>query len=335
MTDHLTETQTDYRTKAPRGIRSNLPERAISPACYIVFDLEWNQCPYGKDRSVKELPFEIIDIGAVKLDADRQVVDTFHCFVKPQVYRTLHFRTRDVIGISLRELRKGLPFPEAAREFLLWCGHDYIFCTWGDQDVLEFQRNLAYYGMLDELPGPIFFEDAQKLFAISFEERGKRRSLAFAAEYLDLEDERGYHRAYDDAVYTAKVVQQLPERPLHYDYSIDCFQYPEKKEEEIRLFYDGYEKYISRDFPSKEAAMRDREVTALRCVFCGKNAKRLLKWTAKGGRHYVAVAECPEHGFLFGRIRVKPTGADTFYFEKITRKCDEAEAAEELAAHGK
>ena len=35
---------------------------------YIVFDLEWNQCPYGKDRENKRLPFEIIEFGAVKLD---------------------------------------------------------------------------------------------------------------------------------------------------------------------------------------------------------------------------------------------------------------------------
>ena len=26
---------------------------------YIVFDLEWNQCPYGKERENKRLPFEI------------------------------------------------------------------------------------------------------------------------------------------------------------------------------------------------------------------------------------------------------------------------------------
>lgn len=35
---------------------------------YIVFDLEWNQSPEGKKGSDKKLPFEIIEIGAVKLD---------------------------------------------------------------------------------------------------------------------------------------------------------------------------------------------------------------------------------------------------------------------------
>ena len=44
---------------------------------YIVFDLEWNQCPYGKDRENKRLPFEIIEFGAVKLDENREVIDKF------------------------------------------------------------------------------------------------------------------------------------------------------------------------------------------------------------------------------------------------------------------
>ncbi len=322
------------RRTPPKGIRSNLPDRKIVPSYYIVFDLEWNQCPYGKGRENKSLPFEIIDIGAVKLDRDLNVIDIFHQFVRPTVYRTLHYRTRDVIGISRRELDSGMLFPDAARAFFRWCGRDYIFCTWGDQDLLELQRNLSYYGLLGLLPGPVFFEDAQKLFAIAFEDRQKRRSLAYAAEHLSIAQTREFHRAYDDAAYTALVVQKLPLRVLQYDYSIDCYQHPMKKEEEIRLFYDRYEKYISREFPSKESAMHDKEVTALRCIVCGRNVKRLLRWTAKGGRHYIAVGKCANHGYAYGRIRVKFTEDGDLYVEKITRTAEEAEAAAELGLHG-
>ena len=28
---------------------------------YVIFDLEWNQCPYGKGKENPKLPFEIID----------------------------------------------------------------------------------------------------------------------------------------------------------------------------------------------------------------------------------------------------------------------------------
>ena len=34
---------------------------------YIVFVLEWNQSAEGKECSVEHMPFEIIEIGAVKI----------------------------------------------------------------------------------------------------------------------------------------------------------------------------------------------------------------------------------------------------------------------------
>ena len=42
---------------------------------YIVFDLEWNQSPGGKRWSNSQLPFEIIEIGAVKLNEKKEIVD--------------------------------------------------------------------------------------------------------------------------------------------------------------------------------------------------------------------------------------------------------------------
>ena len=45
---------------------------------YIVLDLEWNQSPNGKEDSVEHLPFEIIEIGAVKLDEGFRQKGEFH-----------------------------------------------------------------------------------------------------------------------------------------------------------------------------------------------------------------------------------------------------------------
>ncbi len=47
----------------------------------------------------KRLPFEIIEIGAVKLDENRNILDSFQQFIKPAVYRKLHFRTREILDI--------------------------------------------------------------------------------------------------------------------------------------------------------------------------------------------------------------------------------------------
>ena len=40
---------------------------------FIVLDLEWNQSPAGKEGSMNRLPFEIIEIGAVKLNKNLQI----------------------------------------------------------------------------------------------------------------------------------------------------------------------------------------------------------------------------------------------------------------------
>ena len=75
---------------------------------YIVFDLEWNQCPYGKERENRRLPFEILEIGAVKLDENRKIVDSFQEVIKPAVYKKLHFRTREILDLDARVLYLGL-----------------------------------------------------------------------------------------------------------------------------------------------------------------------------------------------------------------------------------
>ena len=58
--------------------------------------------------------------------------------------------------------------------------------TWGDQDVMELQRNMKYYNLLKLMPGPVHYYDVQKLFSIKFEDGISRRSLEYATDYLQL-----------------------------------------------------------------------------------------------------------------------------------------------------
>lgn len=86
---------------------------------YIVFDLEWNQCPYGKGQENERIPFEIIEIGAVKLNSERQIIDQYQVLIQPRVYKKLHHRTREIIQMDMKLLeREGIPFYRAVKEFL-------------------------------------------------------------------------------------------------------------------------------------------------------------------------------------------------------------------------
>ena len=73
---------------------------------YIVFDLEWNQNPDGRRHPDSRLPFEIIEIGAVKLNEKREIVDTFQCLIKPKVYHWIHDSIHEVIHVYYHELEK-------------------------------------------------------------------------------------------------------------------------------------------------------------------------------------------------------------------------------------
>ena len=178
---------------------------------YIVFDLEWNQCPYGKEKENKKLPFEIIEIGAVKLDENRNVIDSFQEIVKPVVYHRLHFRTKEILGITSNRLEEGIPFKAAVKKFLEWCGTDVKFCTWGSADLVELQRNLKYYRMLSLLKGPVFYYDVQKLFGLIYENEKTTRSLEYAIDFLKMDKGDTFHQALNDAHYTAEILKKIPE----------------------------------------------------------------------------------------------------------------------------
>jgi inhibitor of KinA sporulation pathway (predicted exonuclease) len=299
---------------------------AVFPMNYIVFDLEWNQSPRGKAGEVKRLPFEIIEIGAVKLDENRKFVDTYQQVIRPVVYRTLNYRTKEIVHIDKEELDNGKSFPDAAREFLAWAGHDSIFCVWGNVDLPEFQRNLKYYHMLHLLKGPLHYYDVQKLFAVQYEELSSRRSLEYGTDYLHIEKDENFHRALADATYTAKIFQTIDmDVVLAYD-SIDVYQNPKSKTEEIHTVYNGYSEYISREFPDKETAMKDPEVTSTYCCMCGKKSRKRIRWFSVNSRYYYSIAECPEHGLLLARIRMKHTDEDKIFVIKDIRRCSAAEA---------
>ena len=151
---------------------------------YIVLDLEWNQSS-SPEQENKEIPFEIIEIGAVKLDSNKQMIGEFNELIRPSIYNEMHKITRNLIHLQMSELKRGKPFIDVASRFLKWCETDIIFCTWGPLDLTELQRNMAYYRMKSLSDGPLPFLDVQKLFSISCEDGKSRRSLEYAVDFLD------------------------------------------------------------------------------------------------------------------------------------------------------
>ena len=286
---------------------------------YIILDLEWNQSSTGREPEVATLPFEIIEIGAIKLNHERIMISEFSQLIRPTVYRQMHRITSKLIHMRMEELERGKPFTQVVGDFLRWCGEDYIFCTWGPLDLTELQRNLRYYGMEPLAKGPIAFLDVQKLFSIAYEDRKSRRALEWAVDYLEIEKDIPFHRAFSDAYYTAKVLAAISDVEVLKNVSYDVFNPPSCREEEIKVEFDTYFKYISRIFPDKTAALADREVSSSKCYLCRRNLRKKVKWFTPNGRHYYCIAYCEKHGYLKCKIRIRKTEDGQVYVVKTSR----------------
>lgn len=294
---------------------------------YIVLDLEWNQSPYGKSGEQKSLPFEILEIGAIKLNENREIVDRYEGLVRPQVYKDLHFETQKIIKTELSEYTQtGRIFSVVAREFLKWCGEDPMFCTWGTLDLMELQRNMKYYGISYLLKGPIKYYDVQKLFSYAYEDRKIRRTLEYAVEFLNIPENEPFHRAVHDAFYTAKVFQKIDMETFSLFYSIDAYETPKTPEEEIYAYYDNYSKYISREFATREEAMADRNVNGCKCCICGRNLRKKIRWFSVQSGSYLSLSACFRHGFMRGKLKFKKTDEDRWYAVKIMKKITREDA---------
>ncbi len=291
---------------------------------YIVLDFEWNQSNTGREPEVKVIPFEIIDIGAVKLNSDREMIDEYNQLVKPAVYQQMHRITSSLIHLRMKDLEKGKPFMEVIREFFSWCGDDYVYCTWGPLDLYELQRNMNYYNMEPLSDVPIRFLDVQKLFSIAYEDSKLRRSLEYAIDYLKIEKDVPFHRAYSDAYYTAKVLSGLSEDIL-VNYSIDTYVLPRSRQEEVHVMFHDYMKYISREFSDKQKALDDKEVISTKCYLCHKNLRKKIRWFSPNGKHYYSVSFCPIHGYMKSKIRIRHSENNNIYVVKTSKFISEEE----------
>ncbi len=293
---------------------------------YIVLDLEWNQ---GQRHDKRDVPtFEIIEIGAVKLDEQFRVVDTFQRLIKPRIYNTMHKITAELVNLDMRDLKGEDLFTKVAKEFLRWCGEDYIFCIWGVQDLTEFQKNMDYYRMEPLSKGPLKYYDIQKLYSLACEDGKARHSLSHVVEEECLLDEEvEFHRALGDAYYTALVFCKIQNAELLERVSFDTYRIPENKKEQVFWKFDNYTKLISEGYEGKAKLMSDKTITCVRCIYCDKALRKKIRWySLNNGKHYYTVAKCSEHGLMKGKIRIRKSKNDKYYAIKTVKSIQEEEA---------
>jgi inhibitor of KinA sporulation pathway (predicted exonuclease) len=110
---------------------------------YIIFDLEWT-CEKGKDQNY--IP-EIIEIGAVKMDMNTCIIDTFFAFIKPTTKPTLSNFCKSLTKISQEEIDGASDFNTVIRRFESWIGYNECkIMSWGQQDKIQIINETIFKG---------------------------------------------------------------------------------------------------------------------------------------------------------------------------------------------
>lgn len=271
---------------------------------YIVIDLEWNQCCGGHENENPKMPFEIIEIGAVKLDSKFNLTDTYSSIVRPRIYKKLQPHIKSMLNYDEATLRKGRPFDMVCREFIKWCGEDYIFCTWGSMDLSYLQNNMDYYYM-KRLDTPLKYYNVQQIYADTTDENKAIVKLEKAVNYLNISIDRPFHSAVNDAYYTALVFSAIHPKDLEDRYCYDVYNNPKDIADEIISYHKNYMEHIFREFDDKKDILADKEIFTTHCYKCKKKLSKKIKWFSNTPNSYVCVGKCWYHGFETGKIRFK------------------------------
>ena len=268
---------------------------------YIVLDLEWNQPISWQSPVYKQvgdrLIFEMIQIGAVRLDENRQITDSLSLPIAPTHYTQIHPRIRRMTGLGEEELAGAPTFREALEQFAAWCGEDYVLLTWGCDDVSVLQQNIDFFECGDISLAPLC--DIQKLFA-QVHQLKDRPSLKSAMEMLDIqpEEDMAFHNARNDAWYTALVFQTLPDPGAVMDYAQtpkSLIHKPRKTRERTPM--DAY--------PSLEAALESDTAQKPTCPRCGRILTLDGEYVFMSPDKYITIGKCRHHGRYLLRLSVR------------------------------
>lgn len=274
---------------------------------YIVFDLEWNIA--GRANKVdpeinKAIPFEIIEIGAVKLDADFKPVNRFSVYVKPQLYPILSGYVAAVTRRMQQSMKFGLSFPDAARSFRDFCGDDFIFCTWSDSDISTLKMNLDFFGLAALMPPRSL--DVQYLFDALIERSGMQRSIEYAIDFLRIQKNQPFHQAVTDAHYTGRILSEVVSTISRENGGGDVIG-PFLVDPSLNRSQTTYLPELA---GVVEAVSSAEEMPAL-CPACSAVLTRETDWAVRK-RSADALFCCQVHGRVAGRLRVKPRPGNRF-----------------------
>lgn len=231
---------------------------------YIIFDLEFNQKhPDNKDiiDNNKNLLFEIIQIGAIKIDSNFKTIETFDQLINPTVHTILHPYVENLTNININDLNLSKNFTEVFKSFVKFLGDDeVVLVVWGTSDIKELLKNVDFYGMSTSLV-PNKYIDIQAYASKLFKyEKGTKIGLKSAVEKLEININGEFHNAFNDAYYTNEVFKKIYNKkeikPCTYSLTLNKrVSNTPKEKSNLKELYAQFEKMYSKNLTKEEKSM--------------------------------------------------------------------------------
>ncbi|MDY5731537.1 MAG: 3'-5' exonuclease [Eubacteriales bacterium] len=265
---------------------------------YIVVDFEWNQPISFNSKSFKQvedkLLFEIIEIGAVKLDQNFHILATFEQTIQPTYFTKIHPRIRRITNLGAEELKSSPKFPSAYEQFKEFCGDDPHFITWGSEDVSVYKQNLDCFELQYE---PLNFYNLQRMFAQEYKTTNKQPGLKNGMDLFQIEEDEShpFHNALNDAYYTAIVLQHMENKAKITDYP----QNAKKLVHQSKL----HSIHVNHQVLSVKHALNGHLIQQATCPACKQACSLESELISQSPVSYIALCKCPTHGYLFLQAR--------------------------------
>ena len=293
---------------------------------YIALDLEWNQAYAQKALAIQRrlscrLRGEVIQIGAVKLDKNMNICGSYQIIVKPKYYKKLHRHVSALTGISQEQMDMGTPLPEAAERFRKFCGKDFVFLTWGPDDIPMLKENFNANGMDNSWLDNTY--DLQKIFNKQTDGENKQRSLEYAMDYYGIPMTLPAHDALNDAYFTSLVAQKM-------DVPLGIRQYNESRGEYLHEDVIGDADAGGDGYVTIGEMLDDECVKNPLCPICGKPMREKGKPLHSKGQRYTFYLECKKDGEMLEVLRLHRNFNDTWRAKRTIKMATEAGVAEYL-----
>lgn len=172
---------------------------------YIILDIEFNGRKFASD-----LPMEVIEIGAVRLDSELRPKDEFSSLIKPVYFSKLNSFIKKKTGIPQEEIDVAPGFPAVIAEFEGWLSRSesLLLVTWGGEDVKRIVFDTRMHKLSDAYWTGMRYFDLLKGY-LRYKKVTNDVSVEAALVDLNIVAEGSAHRALDDARMTAEVFRAI------------------------------------------------------------------------------------------------------------------------------